>query len=286
MTEQSPKKKQQKRTRIGTGRRPRMTEAQTRETALRVTVAAIREQGLNLGLESLSMEDVIREAEVSRTTFYRLWPQKDQFIGDLIIELTKNAISPYNDRSTDTTAELKERLLPRINELLQPETRWRLITDILAQTAVPDFAYMFSRTEQWHTYFALVTIVTNLPHGPIRDTALHEINNSEANYRNRIVQNFEILIEHFGVRLREGTQTTTDVANLMIAMSRGLILHNYTTELPPSTDLFALGAIAMFNHCFEDNPDVVWDAARVEKLRALFTQEPDIFAMEPKNSAE
>jgi AcrR family transcriptional regulator len=274
---QVPAEGRREHARIG-GRRPRMTEAQTRETALRTAVAAIREHGLPLGLEHLSMEDVIRDAEVSRTTFYRLWPQKDQFTGDLIVELAKEAIPTDNTEGAATTTLIKDLVLPRLEEMRDPGTRWHLVTDLLAAASAPDFEHTSALIGQWRTYFALIVMTMNLPDGEVRETARREIGNSEDVYRNRLVGNFSLLMRLFGIRLRTQAGTTLDdVADLLIAMNRGLVLRNRAATPSPSSGLVALGAIAIFTRYFENDPTVSWDDERIAQIEETLNTTSDLF---------
>ena len=50
----------------------------------------IAAQGLSLSLEHVSMEELISDAGVSRTSSYRRWPTKDLFAADLLLHLARN----------------------------------------------------------------------------------------------------------------------------------------------------------------------------------------------------
>lgn len=265
------------RVRIG-GRRPRMSEAQTRQTALHTAVMAIREHGLPLGLEYLSMEDVIREAEVSRTTFYRLWPQKEQFTGDLIVELAKEAIPIRNTRGEAVTSQLRDQLLSHLDELRDPDARWRLVTDLLVSASTPDFEHTSSLAGQWRTYFALASLTMNLPDGEVKDATQKEISNSENLYRERLTMNFALLTRLFGIRVRPQSGATLDnVADLVIAMVRGLVLRDRAANAPLSTNLVSLGAASILTHCFENDPATVWDESRITWIKETLTSKSNLF---------
>ena len=59
------------------------------------------------GLDHLSFEDAIREADVSRTAAYRCWPHKDAFLADLAVELAEQAIPATPTRGTRGTAMIR-----------------------------------------------------------------------------------------------------------------------------------------------------------------------------------
>ena len=57
---------------------------------LRSALAMVHQTGLTVSLEHISFEDVIRAADVSRTSAYRRWPHKDLFFSDLVLQLARD----------------------------------------------------------------------------------------------------------------------------------------------------------------------------------------------------
>jgi len=79
----------------GLGRRGRrLPDEELRRRTLRAAVAMVHHAGLTVSLDHISFEDVIRDADVSRSAAYRRWPYKDLFYGDLIEELAKEGAPP------------------------------------------------------------------------------------------------------------------------------------------------------------------------------------------------
>ena len=68
----------------------RLPEDETEQRMLRAALAMVNRNGLTVSLEHISFEDVIREADVSRSSAYRRWPRKDLFFGNLVLELAGN----------------------------------------------------------------------------------------------------------------------------------------------------------------------------------------------------
>ena len=79
----------------GLGRRGRrLPDEELRRRMLRAAAAMVHRAGLTVSLDHISFEDVIRDADVSRSAAYRRWPYKDLFYGDLIEELAKEGAPP------------------------------------------------------------------------------------------------------------------------------------------------------------------------------------------------
>ena len=69
----------------------RLSDQETEQRMLQAAVAMVHRTGLTVSLEHISFEDVIRDADVSRSAVYRRWPYKDLFFSDLVKELAKDA---------------------------------------------------------------------------------------------------------------------------------------------------------------------------------------------------
>ena len=62
----------------------RLSDRETEQRMLRAAVAMVQRTGLTVSLDHISLEDVIRDADVSRSAVYRRWPYKDLFFSDLV----------------------------------------------------------------------------------------------------------------------------------------------------------------------------------------------------------
>ena len=58
---------------------------------LGAALAVVGRTGLTVSLDHLSFEDIIRDADVSRSAVYRRWPYKDLFFSDLVKQLALDA---------------------------------------------------------------------------------------------------------------------------------------------------------------------------------------------------
>jgi AcrR family transcriptional regulator len=75
-------------------RRARLSDEQTARRVLDAALAQLADQGISVGLDQLRFEDVIRAADVSRSSAYRRWPNRDALVEDVLVELAQGAYQP------------------------------------------------------------------------------------------------------------------------------------------------------------------------------------------------
>lgn len=56
---------------------------------LSAALELLAERGVTVGLDGLLLEDVIRRADVSRTSAHRRWPTRDAFLADVLLEVAR-----------------------------------------------------------------------------------------------------------------------------------------------------------------------------------------------------
>ena len=75
-------------------RRARLSDEQTARRVLDAALSQLAAQGVSVGLEQLRFEDAIRAADVSRSSAYRRWPTRDDFVEDVLVELAHGTYQP------------------------------------------------------------------------------------------------------------------------------------------------------------------------------------------------
>ncbi|WP_448630675.1 hypothetical protein [Cellulomonas soli] len=113
----------------GPSRRPRRTDADTRARMLTAALDQLAEQGVSVGLDGLLLEDVIRRADVSRTSAYRRWPTRDAFLADVLLEVARGTDLP--GVGARVTAEAQPLLDPRTLDVSTPAARHGLFVELL-----------------------------------------------------------------------------------------------------------------------------------------------------------
>jgi AcrR family transcriptional regulator len=254
---------------------------------LAAAVATVHRSGLTVSLGHISLEDVIRDAGVSRSAVYRRWPYKDLFLSDLLKELARDATP---DMADDELRLIRSIFAQRQDWLDTAERRWHLILELFRQLAAFDFETMYVSTE-WRTYIALHATFMSLADGELRREVQASLAASERRRSERIAKSWERLTSLFGYRLRpELGLTFAALATLLSAQLRGMILMaladthlaTYRVEAEPfgsagrdAWTLVGIGLASTATALIEPDPGVEWDAARIAGLgRALESLEP------------
>jgi AcrR family transcriptional regulator len=279
--------------RAGLGHRNRrLSDQETRDRMLRAAIGMINRTGLTVSLDHIRFEDVIRDADVARSTAYRHWPYKDLFFSDLVKELASSA-SPA---IINNEISLIKQVLNEHQDWLQtPQTRQSLILELIRQLALVDFHSTLASPE-WRTYLALHATFSGLSTGELRDQIQAALAHAEAGHVARVAQAWSQIAGLFGYRLKPELATTFDtLAMLLTATMRGLIVTALSTpEVATQTtvaspfgaadeDQWSLPAIAMASIAMaflEPDPTAEWNDQRLAEIhRAL-----DAWVTAPKDA--
>src|SRR6266536_1708560 len=179
----------------GLGRRGRrLSDEELQRRMLRAAVAMVHHAGLTVSLDHISFEDVIRDADVSRSAAYRRWPYKDLFFGGFPGEL-------------DT-----------------PGQRHELLTELFRRLALLDFQALGDSME-WRTYVALQAALNSITDSERRERVRAVLAASEQERQARVAAAWELLADLFGYRIRPETGVTFQtLITLVDAALRGLVI--------------------------------------------------------------
>jgi AcrR family transcriptional regulator len=263
----------------GLGRRNRrLSDQETRDRMLRAAIAMINQTGLTVSLDHISFEDVIRVADVSRSTAYRHWPYKDLFFSDLVKELASSA-SPA---TIHEEIQLMKRVLAEHLDWLQtPQLRRSLILELIRQLALLDFQTVFT-SPGWRTYFALHATFSSLTDPELRDQIQAALVQAEATRTGQIARAWRQLADLFGYRLRPELATSFEtLATLLSATMRGLVITalstpDIATHLTLASpfgasgrdqwSLPAIGIASIASAFLEPDPTTEWNDQRLAEI--------------------
>jgi len=263
-------------------RRRRLSDAETEQRMLRTAVAMVNRTGLTVSLDHIGLEDVIRDANVSRSAVYRRWPYKDLFISDLVKQLAATATPTI---VADELAMIRRIAADHPDWLETSELRHGLAMELFRQLSLLDFQTLYE-SAGWRTYLALHATFMSLADGELREEVGLALAQSEREHRARVAQAWEQLAGLLGYRLRPEAGVTFDiVATLLDAAIRGLVIMALATpgiathrvEARPAGavardewSLAALSTASIASAFLEPDPAVEWDRERIARVgRAL-----------------
>jgi AcrR family transcriptional regulator len=260
-------------------RERRLSDQETERRMLRAALDMVNRAGLTVSLDHLSFEDLIRDADVSRSAVYRRWPYKDLFFSDLVQQLAKDAAPGV----VADELELMKQVAASCEDWLDdPELRRQVLPEMFRQLSVPDFQAKYD-SPGWRTYIALHATFMSLSDGTLRDQVRAALAASEKAHNGRIAQAWRQLTELFGYRLRPGSGITFEVlATLLTATMRGMVVMALSSPdiadcritsgafggpAPAEWSLPALGLASVASAFLEPDPEVAWDAERIASVR-------------------
>jgi AcrR family transcriptional regulator len=269
---------------LGRPRRTRISDQETERRMLATAAEAVAEAGLAVSLDHIRLEDVIREAGVSRSAAYRRWPSKDAFLGDLLLELARGQ-APMAALGTEEANDTVRRILTeRLDELGTPGGRRHAVAAVLRETVDQDFRRI-TTSPQWRTYLALTATFAGLPESELRDQVGEALATSERTLADGITRSHATVAGLLGLR---ATQVgIEDIAQLVNAQMRGMVVKTLVQpELAERScrvtlagadedwSLVAVGVAALVLAFLEPDPDADWDIA---PLRAALRDETPLF---------
>lgn len=196
----------------------RLSDEQTEERMLSAARRMLTGTGLTVSLDHISFEDIIRAADVSRSTVYRRWPHKDLFFSDLVKDLARNAVPTI---LTDELTMIRQIVADRADWLNTPAKRHSLIAELFRQLALLDFQTLRDSAE-WRTYVALHATYLSLADDELRSQVQAALAQSEQEHAERVAAAWKLLTGLLGYRLRPETGATFhDLAVLVDATMRG-----------------------------------------------------------------
>lgn len=261
----------------------RLSDQETEQRMLQTAVAMVHRDGLTVSLDHISLEEVIRDADVSRSAVYRRWPYKDLFFSDLVKELARSAAPTIVD---DELALIRRIVAERLDWLDTPGLRHGLVIELIRQLALFDFEALYG-SARWRTYLALHATFLSLADGQLRDQVGEALARSERDHRARVAHSWELLAGLFGYRLRPELGATFEtVAALLDAAMRGLVLQAlsepelacrramaspFGAAAEDEWSLAALGAASIALTFLKPDPAIEWDQQRLARVRQALT---------------
>ncbi len=136
-------------------RKPRLSSEQTRERLIDAGIAALNASGMSIGLDSVNLEQAVRDAEVSRSSAYAVWsnegvsPQED---------FQKAVLLRAIDDRRFTLEALTQQVVELYGELAATMTPRQVFREVVRQTATRN-VHATAESAAWKLVIALRAIL-------------------------------------------------------------------------------------------------------------------------------
>ncbi|KXP01940.1 hypothetical protein AXK59_20885 [Tsukamurella tyrosinosolvens] len=253
-----------------TPRRPRLALAETRRRVLDSAVERVVAEGLGTGLEHIRLEDAVRDADVSRTAAYRCWPQREDFLADVLAALAEPALPIASTRGARATTVVREAVGADPRSLRTVGDRRSALLRAVAASADDDLLADREEDRRWRLYLTLAMVVPSLPAGPQRDRVVAAVDRAEDAVVSRLEDDYRRLFELFGfssiVEYRE-------LATVGLALMRGYVVGGHTGAAPARP---GLGYALLADGAATPSDGEDWDEERGRRVLDRLAA-PDVF---------
>ena len=179
--------------------RHRMLEA-GRELAL--------EAGAALTIEHLRLEEVIQRARVPRSSVYRLWPYREEYIDDLLCYLA-GVGNWFNDRPVfdpETVTVLKQVVEDNRELISRPGGRRAVLCEVVRLTVAQNYSAL-TDSSLWRLHMALSATLGSTRSGEARQKIAAALEEAQRVSRESLVAVFDFLAVELGLRMRDPAAT-------------------------------------------------------------------------------
>ncbi len=210
-----------------TARPERVPAEEVKQRMLEAGRELAEQAGAALTIEHLRLEEVIQRARVPRSSVYRLWPYRDEYIDDLLCHLAGGG-SWFSDRPVvdpGTFTDVKQILAENAGLLATLEGRRALLCEITRITITRNYTGL-TESPRWRLHMALVATLGSTRSGEARKRIAAALEDSQRRSRETIVAVFVQLAGLVGLRPRDSAYTFDHMALVGGLLVQCLALRN------------------------------------------------------------
>ncbi|QXF84486.1 TetR/AcrR family transcriptional regulator (plasmid) [Rhodococcus pyridinivorans] len=137
-------------------RKPRTDPAEVRRKTLVAAERMVLSDGLMVSMDHISLEEIIAKAQVPRSAVHRMWPYKEDFFADLLVQLAKRTEASPSVFDPQTLRVAVDTLRENLHRLPTVEGRLSTLVEICRRGSMRNFEANLSR-RSWHSYLVLST---------------------------------------------------------------------------------------------------------------------------------
>ena len=195
-----------------TARPERVAAEEVRQRMLSAGRELALEAGAALTIEHLRLEEVIQRARVPRSSVYRMWPYREEYIDDLLTYLAGPG-SYFSDRPVsdpDTSGVARKVIAENAHLLATVEGRRALLCEVVRITCAHNYEELSGSTP-FRLHMALLATLGSTRSGAARRRIAAALEDSQLRSRESIVTLLRTLTAVLGLRLRDPAYTLDHV---------------------------------------------------------------------------
>lgn len=225
-------------------RRPRVAAEDLRSRMLEAGRDLVYEMGVTITLEDLSMEDVIVQARVPRSSVYRLWKYKGDYVDDLLTYLAGPGhvgSSAHNQSVLDRARGLLDQ---HRDQLADPAGRREVLLEAVRVASRENLRHI-SESHRWQIYVALIaTSAHSSREEDKRRTIARQLEQAELLFIEEMAKFYYEMFGSLGLRFKNPSYTYQHLATAGAGLLAGLALrrilaHSAHGDEPPREHPYA-----------------------------------------------
>jgi hypothetical protein len=166
------------------------------------------ESGAALTIEHLRVEEIIQRARVPRSSAYRMWPYREDYIDDLLVYLA-GVGNWFNERPVfdpGTLTVLKQAVEDNRELIGTPEGRRSLLQEVVRLAVAQNYSAL-TDSGTWRLHMALSVTLGSARSGEARQKIAAALEEAQRVSRESLVAVFEFLAGELGLRMRDPAAT-------------------------------------------------------------------------------
>lgn len=238
-----------------------MTRPDARDRLVEVAVQRLHERGVTVALDGIALEEVIAESGVSRATAYRRWPNRKEFLREVLIRAVRSV--RLEPETPQNLSDIRAMVESRRDTLDTEDGRRTVVVEGLRMATEADYRRL-AGSREWRDYLALRATCDGLPDDELRATLAAELRAAEQASLHQRAAVYSRIPEMLGYRLvtpLDGEAGLRVMAETMGAVMTGLVL-----AAAPGTELTTFRARA-----FGSTADAEWTTASYALTAALIS---------------
>ena len=189
------------------------------------------EAGAALTIDHVRLEEIIQRARVPRSSAYRLWPYKEDYIDDLLCYLA-GVGNWFNERPVfdPETLNVLKQVLEDNRELLGSlEGRRALLCEVVRLTLARNYRAL-TESIPWRLHMALSATLGSTRSGEARQKIAAALEEAQRVSRESLVAMFGFVAETIGLRLRDPAATVEHMQLAGGLLVQSLALRNLQVQ--------------------------------------------------------